>query len=545
MQQQPAGQPSQTNPADTDFAWNLPPTFNFGRDVVDLWAKRQPNHLALIWCNTEGDQASFTYAQMARLTNQFAHVLAQAGIVKGDRVMVMLPRVPHWQIAMVACTKLGAVPIPCIEMLTAKDVAYRLAHSGAVGVVTTETSAPKFLQTDQLKARIVLGALPGWLSFDQAMGEAPTTFACADTALEDPAVLYYTSGSTGLPKGVTHASRALYAWRISSLFWHRLTVDDVIWCTADTGWSKAGTSILFSPWSCGSTVLFCDGRFDPRERLAFIERFGVTVFCAAATEFRHLVNEPFTPGALASLRMAISAGESVNPEVLKQWEAKSGVPLVEAFGQTETLMTVANDLHALIKPGSMGKPLPGCQVAILDEHGKPLPDEHKGQLALVLPNPQLMLGYWNDPERTAQTRVSHEGVTYFLMGDMARRDADGYIFYEGRTDDIISSAGYRIGPMEVENALIEHPAVVECAVVGSPDPVRGEVVKAFVVLHPDYPPSLALVEALQAHVKVSTAPYKYPRKISFVEDLPKTVTGKLLRRQLRDAEFAAHAQPPD
>ena len=525
-----------------EFKWSLPATFNYGRDVVDVWAKRAPDHTALIWCNTEGDQARFTYAQMARLSNQFANVLRQQGVSKGDRVIVMLPRIPHWQIAMLGCIKLGAVPIPCIEMLTHKDVAYRVEHSGAVGVVTTVSSAPKFLDQPGLIMRLVVGDLPGWVGFEAAMSQASDRFEADDTALEDPAILYYTSGSSGLPKGVAHASRALFAWRNSSVYWHELTQDDVIWCTADTGWSKAGTSILFGPWSCGTTALFCDGRFDPAQRIEFIRRFGVTVFCAAATEFRQLVNEPIPAGALATLRMAISAGESVNPEVLTRWEAVSGVPLVEAYGQTETLMTVSNYANSPVKPGSMGRPLPGCQMAILDEQGQLLPAGERGQLALALPNPQLMLGYWNDPQRTAMTRATHHGQEFFLTGDMARMDEDGYIYYEGRADDIISSAGYRIGPTEVENALSEHPAVLECAVVGSPDPVRGEVVKAFIVLRAGHMPDEALIQDFQEHVKRTTAPYKYPREISFVEDLPKTVTGKLLRRVLRDAEYALKAK---
>lgn len=520
------------------FSWDLPQTFNYGRDVVDAWARQTPNHPALIWSDGTTTAKTFTYAQISRLTNQFANVLTAQGIGRGDRVIIMLPRVPHWQIAMVGCIKAGAIPIPCIEMLTEKDVTYRVNHSGAIAAVTTAQSASKFSAMQSLQARICLGHAPGWVSFEQAMIDASDEFPAIDTALDDPAIIYYTSGSTGMSKGVTHASRALYAWRISSMFWHELTQDDVIWCTADTGWSKAGTSILFSPWSCGATVLFCEGRFDPQLRLKYIERYGVTVFCAAATEFRHLVNERISQANLASLRMAISAGESVNPEVLKQWQQRSGVPLIEAYGQTETLMTVANYAGSVIKPGSMGRALPGCRMAIIDEHSRPLGVDQKGQLALVLPNPQLMLGYWNEPERTSQTRITFDGVEYFLTGDMARIDADGYIFYEGRTDDVISSAGYRIGPMEVENALIEHPSVTECAVVGSPDKLRGEVVKAFVVLHPEWEPSDQLVATLQDHVKATTAPYKYPRKIEFVSELPKTVTGKLLRRELRAREFS-------
>lgn len=521
-----------------NFEWQLPITFNYGRDVVDDWAARTPNHPALIWSDDTGISRTFTYAQISRLTNQFANVLRKHGVGVGDRVVIMLPRIPHWHIAMVGCIKAGAIPIPCIEMLTQKDVDYRVKHSGAIGVVTTLASTEKFRALDGLLTRISIGYQDDWIDFDQAMVDASDHFVPVDTGLDDPAIIYYTSGSTGMPKGVTHAARALYAWRISSMFWHELTQDDVIWCTADTGWSKAGTSILFSPWSCGATVLFCEGRFHAARRLEYIQQFGVTVFCAAATEFRHLVNEQISAAALTTLRMAISAGESVNPEVLRQWQERTAVPLIEAYGQTETLMTVANYAGSPVKPGSMGRPLPGCRLVVVNEEGEVVAANGKGQLALVLPNPQFMLGYWEDPERTAQTKIHREGVDYFLTGDMASIDEDGYIYYEGRSDDVISSAGYRIGPMEVENALMEHPAVVECAVVASPDELRGEVVKAFVVLRPDSVGDAALVDELQHHVKSVTAPYKYPRKIQFVGELPKTITGKILRRQLRDQEFA-------
>jgi acyl-coenzyme A synthetase/AMP-(fatty) acid ligase len=309
-----------------------------------------------------------------------------------------------------------------------------------------------------------------------------------------------------------------------------------MWCTADTGWSKAGTSILFGPWSQGAAVLFYDGRFDAAERLRLIAHYGVTVFCGAATEFRHLVNEDFSRADLGRLRLAVSAGESLNPDVIRRWQALTGVELLEAYGQTETLMTVANRLGRPAREGSMGQALSGCRMAVLDPEGRPLPPGECGQLALELPNPQLMLGYWEEPERTARAFSSHEGVDYFLTGDLAHIDEDGFIFYEGRVDDIISSAGYRIGPIEVENALQEHPAVTECAVIGSPDAQRGEIVKAFVVLRKGFASSEALKLELQEHVKKTTAPYKYPRAIEFRDELPKTATGKLLRRVLRDAE---------
>lgn len=520
------------------FSWQLPQSFNFGRDVMDAWAEQRPDATALIWCDEGGREQRFSFADMRRLTNQCANLLASQGVRRGDRVIVMLPRIPQWQVAMLGCVKLGAIPIPCIEMLTPKDIQYRLGHSGAVAAIATSAGSAKFESPSALKVRLVVGGAPGWTDFDAALDEAPEHFDAPSLGLEEPAIIYYTSGSTGMPKGVTHAVRALYCWRVSATYWQELGPDDTMWCTADTGWSKAGTSILFGPWSSGCTVLFHDGRFDPAQRLALIEKYGVSVFCGAATEFRHMLEQDISPERLGRLRMAVSAGESVNPEVVRRWNALAKMPLIEAYGQTETLMTVSNYASSPVKPGSMGRALPGCRLVVLDEAGAPLPTGEKGQLALELPNPQLMLGYWNDEQRTAGTRIAHGGVEYFLTGDMAWMDEEDYIFYAGRADDIIGSAGYRIGPMEVENALMEHAAVVECAVVGSPDPERGEIVKAFVVLRPGAVAGDALVRELQEHVRQVTAPYKYPRAIDFVEQIPKTVSGKLLRRVLRDAEYA-------
>jgi acyl-coenzyme A synthetase/AMP-(fatty) acid ligase len=404
-------------------------------------------------------------------------------------------------------------------MLTAKDVKFRVEHSGAAGAITTRASVAKF---PDLQLRLAVGGAPGWLDFDQAVDAADHECLPERMAAEDPVAMYYTSGSTGNPKGVTHAARALYAWRLSSQLWQDLKPSDLMWCTADTGWSKAGTAILYGPWSCGAAVVFYNGRFDPRERLALLAKHRVTVFCAAATEFRRLVNEDLTPYDLSALRLCVSAGETVNPEIVRRWREKSGVPLLDGYGQTETLMTVLNYPFMPVKPGSMGKPLPGVEIAVLG-----------GELAIRLPNPQMMLGYWNEPERAAAGKTRVGDTEYWLTGDMVRQDADGYLFYEGRADDIISSAGYRIGPMEVENALAEHPAVQESAAVGKPEAERGEIVKAFVVLKADVAGTPQLAAELQEHVKRSTAPYKYPREIEFVAELPKNASGKLLRRVLR------------
>lgn len=529
-------------PAFDGTAWRLPATFNFGRDVVDRIAAVDPTRLALLWCDVQGRQSRHSYADIARASSRFAHLLQAHGVRRGDRVIVMLPRLPQWQIAMVGCLKLGAVPIPCIDMLTEKDVLFRIGHAGAVAAVTTAASASKFDRAPGLRARIVTaGAAEGWTGMAQGMQAQPAHFECADMALDEPALLYYTSGSTGLPKGVTHGARSLFCWRVSGACWLDLQPDDLMWCTADTGWSKAGTSILFGPWSRGCGVLFYNGPFNPAERFGLIARHGVTVFCGAATEYRQMVNEDVSGFDLSRLRLAVSAGESVNPEVIARWQDKCAVPLLEAYGQTETLMTVGNSRTGTPREGSMGLPMPGARLSVLDDLGMPLPAGERGQLALEANYPMLMLGYWNDAKRTQESFIHHAGKDYFLTGDMARIDEDGYVYYMGRADDIISSAGYRIGPVEVENALMEHDAVQECAVIGAPDAQRGEIVKAFVVLRPGHEGSPALTKVLQEHVKQVTAPYKYPRAVAYVAELPKTATGKIQRRVLRERESASGA----
>lgn len=520
------------------FSWDIPETFNFGADVIDYYA-RDPQRLALICCDGSGAEERFTFADISRLSNQFASLLRSQGVEKGDRIIVMLPRISQWQIAMVGCLKIGAIPIPCIEMLSKKDIQFRVQHSGANGAITTAANVEKFAGLPNISLSVSVGQADGWLEFDSAIRSCSNNFTPEKIGIEDPAIIYYTSGSTGNPKGVTHAARSLFTWRVSAWYWQQLTENDLIWCTADTGWSKAGTSILFGPWSCGSCVLFYNGRFDAAARLALLSRYRVTVFCAAATELRRLIGEVSPAHDLSALRLVVSAGESVDPDTVASWRKETGVPVLDGYGQTETLMTVLNYPQMTVKPGSMGKPSPGTEAAILDDDEQILGSDQTGRLAIKLPNPQLMLGYWDDDERTKEAKKRVGEFDYFITGDLAKMDADGYLFYQGRTDDIINSAGYRIGPTEVESALMEHPAVQECAAVASPDSERGEVVKAFIVLRIGHYASDALVRALQDFVKRSTAPYKYPRKIEFIDELPKTQTGKVQRRKLRDQEFAA------
>ena len=515
------------------FRYDIPATFNFGRDVVDRWAE-DPDKLALLWSNVSGEVRRLTFDDMKCTSNRLANMLAEEGLRPGDRVIVQLPRLPEWQIALTACLKVGAVPIPCITMLTNKDVAYRVRHSGARATITLTEETGKFQGLDDVDIKVAIGApVEGWRSYDECEG-FPDAFAAHDTPADAPAIMYYTSGSTGNPKGVCHAARALYVWTVSAEYWLNLGPDDVMWCTADTGWSKAGTSTLFGPWGVGAAAVFHDGPFEPARRFGILARDRVTVFCAAATELRRLIQEDVSGYDLFALKLTVSAGESVNPEIVEAWNRLTGVPLLDGYGQTETLMTVLNYHGMPLKPGSMGRPLPGIETAIYTEDGRIAGNGADGQLAIRLPNPQIMLHYWDDPDRTASQRTTIDGAEWFLTGDNVHQDEDGYIFFVGRADDIISSSGYRIGPQEVENALIEHPSVQESAVVGIADPERGEIVKAFVVLTDPSLASEALAGELQEHVKRTTAPYKYPRAVEFIDELPKTVSGKIRRNLLRE-----------
>ncbi|MCD5422444.1 AMP-binding protein [Rhodococcus pyridinivorans] len=513
------------------FSLEIPSFFNFGTDVVDRWAQ-DPERQALIAVDAHGRERRYSYHDISQASNRVAAMLRALGVTQGDRVLIMLPRIPEWQIVVVACLKLGAVAVPCVTMLTAHDLEYRITHSGASAVVTTAGHTHKF-DNISVAVRIAVGDAPtGWTPLSAA-DDLDDHIAAATVAAEDPAVIYYTSGSTGMPKGVTHASRALYAWRTSAEYWLSLDDGDVMWCTADTGWSKAGTSILFGPWSRGATVLFYDGPFDPVTRLDLLERYRVNVFCAAATEFRQLVHADAGARDLDALRLSVSAGESVNPEIVVQWRNQTGSPLLDGYGQSETLMTVVNYPFLRVKPGSMGKPLPGVVMGVRTADGVGVTGALTGELVLKAPNPQLMLGYWNDPDRTDASFEIHEGTRWFRTGDLVSLDEDGYLTFEGRKDDVINSSGYRIGPQEVENALVEHSAVAEAAVVGVPDDLRGEIVKAFIVLRAGYKTSSNLVADLQRHTREHTAPYKYPRAIEFINELPKTATGKIRRNALR------------
>jgi acetyl-CoA synthetase/medium-chain acyl-CoA synthetase len=370
----------------------------------------------------------------------------------------------------------------------------------------------------------------GWSDLLDALARQPDDASAGrPTLASDPALVYYTSGTTGPPKAVLHDHGYTWAQRYTSRFWHGVREGDRLWTTSDTGWAKAAYGVIFGPWSEGAEVVLYHGRFEPRAELAFLSDVAPHVFCAPPTEFRLLVKEDLSRFSAPRLRECVSAGEPLNPEVIRAWRDATGIEIRDGYGQTETILLVANYPGQSVRPGAMGLAMPGLRVEVIDERGEPLPPGEVGGIAVHGEPPGLSRQYWKDPEATARARLGD----WYLTGDRAWRDEDGYFWFVGRDDDVIISAGYRIGPFEVESALIEHPAVVEAAAVAAPDPDRGHVVKAFVVVRDGVRADDALARELQEHVKRVTAPYKYPRVIEFAVELPKTVSGKIRRVELR------------
>ncbi len=520
------------------FRWQVPEFFNFGRDVVDHWAQ-DPQRSALLWRDAAGAERRLTFQDVSRAANRVAHLLQRAGLGAGAPVIIMLPKIPEWQIAMLGALKAGALVIPSSTLLRPKDILYRGQHSKAAALITTtEQCAAVDAVREELPelrhcfalARCGTPLPDGWEDFLARLAEMPDDDSAGrPTRAADPALVYYTSGTTGPPKAVLHSHGYTMTQRYTAQFWLGLREGDRLWTTSDTGWAKAAYSVLFGPWSCGAEVFVYDGRFDPETELRLLEEMSPNVFCAPPTEYRMLVKQDLSHFRFPQLREAVSAGEPLNPEVIRTWKEHTGLTIRDGYGQTETILLVGNFPGLPVRPGSMGLPMPGHSVAVIDERGQALAPGEVGDVALQDGVPSLFLEYWKDPEATAGCRRGE----WYVTGDRAYRDADGYFWFVGRADDVIISAGYRIGPFEVESALVEHPAVMEAAAVGVPDPMRGEIVKAFVVLRPGVTANEALAKELQEHVKTVTAPYKYPRQIEFVSELPKTVSGKIRRVELR------------
>ena len=523
-----------------DFRWEVPAHFNFG-DEID-WHAADPRRVAILWEDQQGRRARLTFADIRAQSNRVANVLAGSGVARGDPVMLVLPRVTLWQAAYIGALKAGALVIPCSSMLREKDLAYRANHSGARAIIASHESVTMISdlknQCPALKHFFIAGSSrTGWESLQESMQAASDTFAPARTRSSEPAICYYTSGTTKEPKAVLHSHGYTWAHRFTGSYWLDSRPGEVHWTTSDTGWAKAAYGVLFGPWMNGITTFMYNGRFDPHKQLELLARYGINTFCAPPTEYRILVKENLTKHEFPKLRHCTGAGEPLNPEVIEIWRKHFGLTIHDGYGQTETTLLAANLPGMEVRAGSMGKPFPGHDVRVVDPNLNDACAGEVGEIAVrVKPQrpPSIFLEYWKNPDETA---AAFKG-DYYLTGDEATRDADGYLWFVGRADDVIISAGYRIGPFEVESALLEHAAVMESAVVASPDADRGSIVKAFVKLRAGAEPTEVLKRELQEHVKRTTAPYKYPREIEFVDDLPKTVSGKIRRVELRKAEEA-------
>ena len=522
-----------------DFQWETPERFNFGRDVIDGWPEDRP---AMIWLGVDGEERRLTFGDFSRLSNRFANAARELGVSRGDRVMVLLGKVPEWHAILTGLLKLGAISIPCAPQLRSSDLKFRAEHSGSAMIVASSESvgeAEKMrggAELPNLRHFVSVGEEnESWETFEKLMEDAPEDFEAEDTASDEGAFILYTSGTTKHPKGVLHTHGYTHAKRMQARYWLDLQEGDRLWCTSGTGWAKSIWNVYLGPWSLGTEIFFHEGGFDPAERLDLIQTHDITVLCQAPTEYRLLAKSPELEAAdLSKLRHAVSAGEPLNPPVIERWKEIHGVTIYDGYGQTENTLLVGNFPGLEVRPGSMGKPSPGCDVKVIDMDGDECPPDEPGDIALSGRIPCLFKEYWEQPDETEG--VFRDG--YYLTGDRAYRDEDGYLWFVGRSDDVILSAGYRIGPFEVESILIEHPAVVESAVVPSPDEDRGSVVKAYVVLGKDYEPSDELAREIQDFCKGATAPYKYPRRIEFIPELPKTTSGKIRRVELRQREMA-------
>jgi acyl-coenzyme A synthetase/AMP-(fatty) acid ligase len=535
-----------------NFHLDVPAYFNFATDVIDKWAQT-PDKLAMLWVGQHGEERRITFADFATRSSQAANAFAHLGMQKGDRVMVMLPRIPAWWECMLGLMRSGVVAIPCTTLLTPKDIEYRAGVAEVQGLITDREGAEKF---DQVRSqcpgvkRTILAEedgvdseeRPSWVNYQRAIAEASPTFSGPKTSSDDPCLIYFTSGTVGYPKMVlhTHASYPI-GHIITGKYWLDLHEDDLHWNASELGWAKAAWSNLFGPWIMGAAMFTQDarGKFDPIETLALLHNYPITTFCAPPTVYRMLVlDQPMTylkANPPKALRHCVGAGEPLNPEVIRIWEQNTGLTIRDGYGQTETVLLCGNFPPVPVKAGSMGKPSPGFEVSVIDHDGNELPPDKEGDIAVRI-KPQrpvwMFKEYWHNPEATAACMRGD----WYITGDRAYKDEEGYFWFVGRADDVIISAGYRIGPFEVESALKEHPAVAESAVIASPDEMRGEIVKAYIILAPGYSPSPGLITELQEHVKRTTAPYKYPRAIEFVDTLPKTISGKIRRVELRERE---------
>ena len=522
----------------------IPENFNFAYDVMDVWAKENPDGLALLWTNDQGAEIRTTFAQLKEQTDQAASYLQTRGIGKGDPVMLILKRRYEWWVVMLALHKLGAVVIPATHMLTKKDIVYRNTRASVKAIICVDdayVTSQVLLARDEsptVSCYIAIGdhVPEGFHDYLQEIGQAPAFVRPAHVNTNDDTMLmYFTSGTSGEPKMVAHDFLYAMGHLTTGVFWHNLHEGSLHLTVADTGWGKAVWGKFYGQWFAGATVFVFDHeKFNADTLLRQMEKYRVTSFCAPPTIYRFMIREDLSRYDLSSLEYCTTAGEALNPAVFDKFLEKTGIRMMEGFGQTETTMTLGTFPWMTPKPGSMGIPNAQYEIDLIKADGTPCEDGEKGEIVVRVGEKKpigLFKEYYRDEELTRE--AWHDGL--YHTGDMAWRDEDGYYWFEGRIDDVIKSSGYRIGPFEVESALMTHPAVVECAITGVPDDVRGMVVKATVVLGKEWKDKAGdeLVKELQQHVKRVTAPYKYPRIVEFVDELPKTISGKIRRVEIR------------
>ena len=525
----------------------IPEKFNFAFDIVDEYARLCPEKRALVWCNDKGEEKQFSFGEISRLSKKLAASLYKMGIRKGDFVMLIMKRRAEYWITYPALHRLGAVAIPATHMLTKKDVVYRNNAAGVKMIIAAQDENilehvdAAMADSPTLEHRVLLGgAREGWESFDELLSEGDEGFVPPVRAGgDDPMLMFFTSGTTGMPKMVLHDFNYPLGHIITAVYWHKVLDDGLHISVADTGWAKCGWGKCYGQWIAGSAqfVYDYDGKFNPMNLITAVSRHGVNTFCAPPTIYRSLVKQDLSEIDFSSFTHFTTAGEPLNPEVFRRWREISGHRIFEAFGQSEGTPILGTYYFMEPKEGSTGKPNPLLNVDLVDEQGNSIGTGEEGLIVLRVGDGKpagLFCGYYKDPEKTAE--VWKNGLYY--TGDVAWRDEEGFYYFIGRSDDVIKSSGYRSGPFEVESALMEHPAVLECAVTGVPDidGDRGQLVKATVALVKGWEPTDELKKELQNHVKRITAPYKYPRIIEFVEEIDKTISGKMKRKAIRERD---------
>jgi len=522
-----------------DFEWRIPTDYNIV-DVVEGHADRNPEKVAVLWEDAAGSERRVTYRELVEGTRRFGSALIALGVNKRDPIIHILPRLPEAHMAQLGTFVAGGVAVPSSEMLKPKEIVYRSQASGAKVIVADVSTAETVEQARgecPLETFILIGTeepRDGWLLFSELLAGADPTVAKVPLTADDPMTINFTSGTTGSPKPVVHKHRWMYCHnRITARYWYGAGESDVVWATTAPGWAKWYWSPIGVSLTSGATQLMYNGRFDGSKYFELLAKYKVTKLCATPTEYRLFAQIPDLSNEGIVLEDALSAGEPLNVEPIEAFKRAFGVTIRDGYGQTESVCLVCNLPGMPVKPGAMGMPTPGPGVVLIDEKGNLVPQGEVGEIALRPDSPAIFDGYWNAPELDAEAFSGG----WYRTKDLARMDEDGYLFFEGRADDVILTSGYRIGPFEVEDALVSHPAVVEAAAVASPHRERGEIVKAFVILADGYLPSEKLTKELQDHVKSVTAPYKYPRAIEYVAELPKTMSGKIKRAELKRKEW--------